>query len=176
LPSTCLGVADHPLWAGGLFCATTAHVAAIDLFVVPTIGCKLRYRPPILRLARRRLVWTDVTANPTAEWVARQVTEAFPLDEVPHYLMQTVTRRIWRGGHAPAPNDEYSRLADCAAVAVAKERSCRTADRIDPTRVSRPRRYDGARTHLVLNKDTLLHRQSDVSHLGSLQSQYLRLA
>jgi hypothetical protein len=29
-----------------------------------------------------------VTANPTAEWVARQITEAFPWDEAPHDLIR----------------------------------------------------------------------------------------
>src|SRR5271166_589964 len=42
----------------------TAHIAAIDLFVVSTIGFKLLYGLVILRLERRRLVWTNVTANP----------------------------------------------------------------------------------------------------------------
>ena len=62
-----------------------AHIAAIDLFVVPTIGFKLLYGLVILRLERRRLVWTNVTANPTAEWIARQFVEAFPWDEAPRY-------------------------------------------------------------------------------------------
>src|SRR5947209_2728824 len=42
----------------------TAHIAGVDLFVVPTIGFKLLYGLVILRLERRRLVWTNVTANP----------------------------------------------------------------------------------------------------------------
>jgi hypothetical protein len=66
----------------------TAHIAAIDLFIVPTIGFKLLYGLVILRLERRRLVWTNVTANPTAEWIARQITEAFPWDEAPRYLIR----------------------------------------------------------------------------------------
>jgi hypothetical protein len=49
-----------------------------------------------------KLVWINVTANPTAEWVARQITEAFPWDEAPHYLIRdrdriygsVVTRRL----------------------------------------------------------------------------------
>ena len=41
-----------------------------------------------LRLGRRDLVWINVTANPTAEGVARQITEAFPWDEAPHYLIR----------------------------------------------------------------------------------------
>src|SRR3984893_12591063 len=50
-------------------------IAAIDLFVVPTIGFDLLYAFVIIRLGRRHLVWINVTANPTAEWVARQITD-----------------------------------------------------------------------------------------------------
>ena len=53
-------------------------IAAMDLFVVPTIGFKLLYGFVIIRLDCRDLVWIGVTTNPTAEWVARQITEAFP--------------------------------------------------------------------------------------------------
>jgi hypothetical protein len=48
----------------------TAHIAGVDLFVVPRIGFKLLYGLVILRLERRRLVWTGVTANPTSQWIA----------------------------------------------------------------------------------------------------------
>src|SRR4029077_20491387 len=51
-------------------------IAAMDFFVVPTIGFDLLYAFVIVRLDRRDLVWLNVTRNPTAEWVARQVTEA----------------------------------------------------------------------------------------------------
>ena len=79
-----------------------AHIAAIDLFVVSTIGFKLLYGLVILRLERRRLAWTNVTTNPTAEWIARQITEAFPWDAAPRYLIRdrdtaygvAVTRRL----------------------------------------------------------------------------------
>jgi hypothetical protein len=50
-------------------------IAAMDLFVVPTIGFDLLYAFVIVRLRPQRLVWINVTANPTAEWVARQITE-----------------------------------------------------------------------------------------------------
>src|SRR6516165_5941077 len=61
-------------------------IAAIDLFVVPTIGFDLLYALVIVRLDRRQLVWINVTQHPTAEWIARQLTEAFPWDEAPRYL------------------------------------------------------------------------------------------
>jgi hypothetical protein len=56
-------------------------IAAMDLFVVPTIGFDLLYAFIIVRLDRRNLVWINVTTSPTAEWIARQLTEAFPWDE-----------------------------------------------------------------------------------------------
>jgi hypothetical protein len=42
------------------------QIAAIDLFVVPTIGFSLLYGLVIIRLARRELTWIEVTAHPTA--------------------------------------------------------------------------------------------------------------
>ena len=42
----------------------------------------------MVRLARRELVWIDVTAHPTAEWIAQQITEAFPWNDAPRYLIR----------------------------------------------------------------------------------------
>src|SRR4029450_12435595 len=64
------------------------EVAAMDLFVVPTIGFDLLYAFIIIRLDRRDRVWINVTTNPTAEWIARQLTEAFPWHEAPRYLIR----------------------------------------------------------------------------------------
>src|SRR5580704_9079330 len=64
------------------------HIIAIDMFVVPTVGFKLLYGLVIIQLQRRHLVWINVTANPTAEWIARQITEAFPWDQAPRYLIR----------------------------------------------------------------------------------------
>src|SRR5467141_984825 len=63
-------------------------IAAMDLFIVPTIGFDLLYGLVIVRLARRDLIWINVTPHPTAEWLARQVTEAFPWTEAPRYLIR----------------------------------------------------------------------------------------
>jgi transposase InsO family protein len=60
----------------------------MDLFVVPTLSFDLLYALVIVRLGRRDLVWINATANPTAEWIARQITEAFPWDEAPRYLIR----------------------------------------------------------------------------------------
>src|ERR1700724_2228398 len=61
-----------------------------------------QYSFVIIRLDRRDLVWINVTTNPTAEWVARQITEAFPWDGAPGYIIRdrdriygaVVTRRL----------------------------------------------------------------------------------
>jgi hypothetical protein len=66
----------------------TPDIAAMDLFVAPTIGFDLLYALVIVRLERRKLLWINVTPHPTAEWIARQVTEAFPWDEAPRYLIR----------------------------------------------------------------------------------------
>src|SRR5258708_12292318 len=63
-------------------------IGTMALFVVPTIGFDLLYVLVIVRLARRDLVWIDATPHPTAEWIARQITEAFPWNEAPRYLIR----------------------------------------------------------------------------------------
>jgi transposase InsO family protein len=63
-------------------------IAAMDLFVVPTMGFDLLYALVIVRLDRRDLVRINVTTYPTAEWVAHQITEAFPWNEAPRYLIR----------------------------------------------------------------------------------------
>jgi len=65
-----------------------AGIASLDLFVVRTISFKLLYGLVILRHARWRLVAIRVTANPTAHWLAHQVTDAFPWDEAPRHLLR----------------------------------------------------------------------------------------
>jgi hypothetical protein len=64
-------------------------IAAMDLFVVPTIGFDLIYAYIIVRLDRIELVWISVTTHPAAEWVARQITEPFPWNEAPRYMIVT---------------------------------------------------------------------------------------
>jgi hypothetical protein len=58
-------------------------ITGMDSFVAPTIGFKLLYAFVIVRPNCRDLVWINVTTNPSAEWVARQLTEAFPWNQSP---------------------------------------------------------------------------------------------
>ena len=64
-----------------------AGIAAIDMFVVASASFRLLYVMIILAHDRRKIVRFDVTWNPTAGWLARQVTEAFPWDTAPGYLL-----------------------------------------------------------------------------------------
>jgi hypothetical protein len=80
------------------------QIAAMDLFVVPTLGFIPLYALVIVRLARRELALINVTRHPTAEWVAQQITEAFPWNEAPRYLAATRTRftvLLSPAGYAP---------------------------------------------------------------------------
>jgi transposase InsO family protein len=177
----------------------TAHIAAVDLFIVPTIGFKLLYGLVILRLERRRLVWFNVTANPTAEWIARQITEAFPWDEAPRYLIRDrdtsygmeVTRRLrvmgirdrpitpcspWQNGHVERLIGSIRR--ECLDhIVVLGERHLRDLLANYLTY------YNGVRTHLALGKDAPVHRPAQtigrivsVSWIGGLHHQYVRMA
>src|SRR5215510_2174732 len=63
-------------------------IASIDLFVVPTIAFQQLFAFLVLGHKRRQLLWFAVTRNPTAQWLARQITEAFPWDTAPKYLIR----------------------------------------------------------------------------------------
>jgi hypothetical protein len=63
-------------------------IAAVDLFVVPTMSFRLLFGLLILRHDRREIVWLGTTWHPTAEWIARQLTEAFGWEAPPRYLLR----------------------------------------------------------------------------------------
>jgi transposase InsO family protein len=79
-----------------------AGIGAVDFLVVPTINFQLLFILVILRHERRRLISLSVTDHPTADWIARQITEAFPWEQAPQYLIRdrdasyghAVTRRL----------------------------------------------------------------------------------
>jgi transposase InsO family protein len=62
-------------------------IAAIDMFVVASASFRLLYVMIILAHDRRKIMRTAVTEHPTEAWLARQVTEAFPWDTAPRYLL-----------------------------------------------------------------------------------------
>src|SRR6202171_49437 len=144
-------------------------IAAIDLFVVPTIGFDLLYAFVIVRLDRRDLVSINVTANPTAEWVARQITEAIPWDEAPRHLIRdrdriygaVVTRRLRAMGIRDKPTAPASPWQNGVAEPLIGSIRRECVDQIivlgemHLRRVlkSYARYFNNVRTHRSLNKD-----------------------
>jgi hypothetical protein len=63
-------------------------IAAIDLFVVPTISFRLLYGLLIMGHVRRHILWLGVTTNPTAEWIANQLTAACGWEQLPLHLIR----------------------------------------------------------------------------------------
>jgi transposase InsO family protein len=173
-------------------------IAAIDLFVVPTIGFDLLYAFVIVRLGRRDLVWINVTANPTAEWVARQITEAFPWDEAPHYLIRdrdriygsVVTRRLRAMGIRDKPTAPASPWQNGFAERLIGSIRRECVDHIIVLGEMHLRRilrsyadyYNRVRTHRSLNKDAPVSRPvqrtgviSSHAILGGLHHHYARV-
>ena len=56
--------------------------------VVPTLTFDLLFAFLVLGHGRRQLLWFEITRHPTAEWLARQITEAFPWRSAPAYLVR----------------------------------------------------------------------------------------
>ena len=151
-----------------------AGIAATDLFVVPTIGFKLLYCLVFLAHGRRELVHHAVTAHPTAEWVARQMTEAFPWDTAPRYLVRdrdavyghVVRRRLRALGIRDRPTAPRSpwQNAYVERLIGSVRREC--IDHVIVFGETHLRRivsmyasyYNEARTHLSLGKDAPISR------------------
>jgi transposase InsO family protein len=75
---------------GGRRCAYDDHadgIAAMDLFVVPTISFRLLYGLLIMGHGRRQILWFGVTPHPIAAWIANQLTEACGWEQAPRYLI-----------------------------------------------------------------------------------------
>jgi len=173
-------------------------VAAMDLFVVPTIGFDLLYAFIIVRLDRRDLVWVSVTTNPTAEWVARQITEAFPWNEAPRYMIRDrdriygaiVTRRLRAMGIRDKPTTPASPWQNGFAERLIGSIRRECLDHIVTLGEAHLRRvlrsyahyYNDIRTHRSLDKDAPVSRPVQrtgiiVSHriLGGLHHHYVRI-
>jgi putative transposase len=57
-------------------------LVAIDFFTVPTATFGVLFGFLVLAHDRRRVLHFNVTANPSAEWTARQLVQAFPEERV----------------------------------------------------------------------------------------------
>ena len=173
-------------------------IAAMDLFVVPTLSFRLLYGLLILRHDRRRILWMAATAYPTAEWIARQLVEACGWEQAPRYIVRdrdrvygdVFIRRVramgirdrpvsprspWQNGYAERLIGSIRR--ECVDhVVVLGEWHLRHL------LLSYMKYYNGARTHLSLKKDAPFSRTVDRAGkilcrpiLGGLHHQYVRI-
>ena len=164
--------------------------------MVPAIGFKLLYGFVIVRIDHRDLVWINVTTNPTAEWIARQITEAFPWDGAPGYMIRdrdriygaVVTRRLramgiraiaaaspWQNGFAERPIGSIRR--ECLDLIIVSGEA-----HLRRILISYADYYNSVRTHRSLDKDAPIYRSIQQigiirSHpiLGGLHHHYIRI-
>ena len=173
-------------------------IAAMDMFVVPTISFDLLYVFVVLRLNRGDLVWINVTRHPTAEWIARQITEAFPWNEAPRYLIRdrdrtygaVVTHRLRAMGIRDKPTAPASPWQNGFAERLIGSIRRECVDHIvvlGETHLRRilrtyARYYNDIRTHWSLNKDSPVSRSiqrtgiiKSYALLGGLHHHYVRV-
>lgn len=179
-------------------CNHADGIASMDLFVVPTISFQLLYGLLILQHGRREILWLGATTRPSAEWISRQLTEAYGWERGPRYLIRdrdsiygdvfirrlramgirdrpTAPRSPWQNGYCERLIGSIRR--DCLDhVVVFGERHLRHLLR------SYASYYNQTRTHLSLNKDAPVSRVIQtvgrilpVSILGGLHHQYVRI-
>ena len=79
--------APSPTWRSFLRNHMTV-IVAVDMFAVATATFRLLYAVIVLDHRRRRVVHFEVTQNPTQVWLAQHITEAFPRDTAPRYLLR----------------------------------------------------------------------------------------
>jgi transposase InsO family protein len=173
-------------------------IAAMDLFVVPTISFRLLDGLLILRHDRRRILWMGVTAHPTAEWIARQVVEACAWEPVPSYILRdrdqaygkAFTRRICAMGIRDRPTAPRSPWQNAYAERLigSIRRECTDhvvvlgEQHLRHILLSYLNYYNALRTHLSLDKDApapravqALGRIVATPILGGLHHQYHRI-
>jgi len=63
-------------------------LVSVDFVTVSTIRFQILYVFLVLAHDRRRILHFGVTPNPTAEWTAQQLREAFPWDAAPQFLLR----------------------------------------------------------------------------------------
>ncbi len=175
-----------------------AGIAAMDFLVVPTVGFKLLFVLVILRHQRRRLISVSVTGNPTAEWIAHQITDAFPWNDAPDHMIRdrdrsyghAVVRRLASMGirdHPTAPRSPWQN-GHAERLIGSIRREC--LDHIVVRGEAHLRRiltayatyYNDVRTHLALGKDAParrpIQRFGEIAArpiLGGLHHEYCRM-
>jgi transposase InsO family protein len=149
-------------------------IAAIDMCVVPTLTFERLFVFVVLGHGRRQLLWFEVTRHPTAEWLARQITEAFPWASAPAYLVRdndrayghAFSRRVMAMGirdrpispRSPWQNGHMERLIGTLRHECLDRMLIFGEAHLRQILASYACYYNDSRTHLSLHKDTPLGR------------------
>jgi transposase InsO family protein len=173
-------------------------IAAIELCVVPTLTLDLLFAFLVLGHGRRQLLWFEVTRHPTAEWLARQITEAFPWTSAPAYLVRdndrvyghVFTSRVRAMGIRDRPISPGSPWQNGIAERLIDTLRRECLDQVVIFSEMHLRRilsayaayYNQTRTHMALQKDAPLHRAVQrsgaifaIPTLAGLHHQYVRI-
>ena len=173
-------------------------IAAIDMCVVRTVSFELLFAFIVIGHGRRQLLWFEVTRHPTAAWLARQITEAFPWASAPTYLVRdndrayghVFTSRVKAMGIRDRPISPGSPWQNGIAERLIGTLRRECLDQMLIFGEAHLRRtlsayaayYNQARTHLALQKDAPLHRAVQrsgaivgVPILAGLHHQYVRI-
>ena len=176
----------------------TEAIAAIDMCVVPTLTFDLLFAFLVLGHGRRQLLWFQVTRHPTAEWLARQITEAFPWTSALAYLVHdndrayghVFTSRVRAMGIRDRPISPASPWQNGCAEHLIGTLCCECLDQVLIFGEAHLRRilsayaayYNQVRTHLAIQKDAPSHRAVQRSGaivgipiLAGLHHQYVRI-
>jgi transposase InsO family protein len=173
-------------------------IAAIDMCVVPTVTFERLFAFLVIGHGRRQLLWVEVTSHPTAEWLARQITEAFPWLSAPTYLVRdndgayghVFTRRVSAMGIRDRPISPGSPWQNGYAERLIGSVRRECLDRVLIFGEAHLRQiltmyasyYNETRTHLSLDKDAPLPRAVQrcgtivaTPILSGLHHQYVRI-
>ena len=173
-------------------------IAAVDFLVVPTLTFERLFAFVVLGLNRRSILWIGVTTSPTAQWLANQITEAFPWDTAPKYLVrdndgaygEVFTRRLRAIGIRDRPTAPRSPWQNGYVERVIGSIRRECLDHLIVRNQAHLRRvlqgyasyYNATRTHLGLEKDSPNRRRVECHGrivacdvLGGLHHQYCRM-
>ena len=165
--------------------------------IVPTISFRLLYGLLIMGHGRRQILWVGVTAHPTAEWIANQLTEACGWEQAPRYLIrdrdgaygEVFIRRLRSIGIRDRPTSPRSPWQNGFAERLIGSIRRECVDHIivlgevhlRQILKSYARYYNDMRTHRSLDKDAPVSRPvqragviSSCAILGGLHHQYGR--
>jgi transposase InsO family protein len=166
--------------------------------LVPTLTFERLFAFLVLGHSRRQLLWLEVTRHPTAAWLARQITEAFPWASAPAYLVRdndraygdAFTSRVRAMGIRDQPISPGSPWQNGIAERFIGTLRRECLDQVVIFSEMHLRRvlsayaayYNQTRTHLALQKDAPLQRPTQrfgriaaIPVLAGLHHQYVRI-